>query len=1554
MILSYIRKGKKTISGFFIVLLLSNTLAATKALALTSGPSQPEVQAFEPASTTDMVDLFTGDFTYNIPLFELPGPNGGYPFNLAYHAGITTDQEASWVGLGWSLNPGAITRQMRGLPDEFDGDKVISTKTMKPNKTAGIGAGVGGELFGGDKLQGSVGLSVFHNNYRGVGYSIDGQLGFPLASRGPMTADLGLGFSLSPQEGMRLSPSLGLAVHDKVNNRTVRADVGVGYHSTHGLTDMSYGMSMSKLTGEVYRDKNKEIRRIGSKVPISFSSRLSLFNPGYTPQITMPTIGTNVSLKFSGGAAWWAAYGKLYVSGFFNTEKLKYNGVPREIPAYGYMNYQNADEKSMLDFNREKDGMIRKEVPNLPLPIATNDIYSVTGQGVSGMYRPIRNDVGTLYDPVSESVSNTVSAGIDAGPAASHVGVNLGLFHSKSESGKWSFNNSPYFEGEEENEASEPWYFKVHGEHSSIPYSDYSNIGGDEPVAINLSNTESATLNLSNANKERKPRAQNIQSFTNKQVRNGSSSVLPLLKIGLDRSSTDAYPDHHIAGFITTKDDGMRYVYALPAYNRTQEEMVYQVSKKADWEEVKTSEGFSLDNDKFSSKTVMPSFAHSHLLTGVVGPDYVDVTGNGITQDDLGYWVKFSYDQTTSGSLYEWRTPYSGANYHAGYESDNDDDRGSFLTGTKEIWYLRQAETKTHIVEFHVSNRSDSRSVGSENDISKRLVKIELSAKTENPEENKFISSVHFSHDYSICPGTENSEGNQGKLTLNRLYFKYGQSSRELGAYNFYYQSKNTPYSFKAHDRWGYYKDPNTNWKKDFPYVDQAEAPSYVATWSLNKIDLPSGGSIEVDYESDDYAYVQHKRAMQMMPIISENLKTSGGKIEFKLEKPYEGEASQSEAFIKDEYLDFELDQLYFKARVRLTETANDIVSGYMKVDDSKPMGVSENGQNGYFHVKSMESNYHPISQLAWQHMRVNQPQLVNTLGLSDPNGSVGFFKQLAGAIGGIKDLFTEFNSRADNRGWASSLDAAHSWVRLTSPDKIKYGGGLRVKRILIREGINTEREDVYGHVYNYRMEEGDKEISSGVAAYEPIIGGEENPLRIARNYTQAIKLQSDNNLYFEYPINESHYPGPHVGYRKVTVMSLAAAAKIKDVDGNFVYDPEDNFPDDAGYGSSGKTEYEFYTAYDFPVIGKETPIQKKTKKEISINPLLGVNSIQALTATQGYSILTNDMHGKPKKISYFGQSSYSGGFMAEPYAYTLYEYQHKKIGYDNQLVSVLDNEFKKDSKNPYLVQRVKAGEAVSSNDKYLMGTEYEMIADGRFFNSASFEGGVSVNVDIAYALFFPIVIPTGWPNISEDKSELKTAVTNKVIFHSGILAKTTTFQDGAEVATAYTKWDKLTGRAMLSEITEKFANKRVFTYQVPAYSTYEGMGPAFQNAGLVFSATAVVPVEGKPHEFEMNVQNRVAAKLYPGDEFIFHQLDDDKEVTGKGTAIYLGNASGQHRFFSADSFSGRLTGIVARSGRRNILTADASGFSALKDPSKNSGLGVENYEGQLIVPNND
>ncbi|MBD0258724.1 MAG: hypothetical protein ICV83_23655, partial [Cytophagales bacterium] len=99
---------------------LLQCVAPQAAYALTSGPASPEFSSFEPVATTDMVNLFSGDFNYNLPVLEIPGPDGGgYALSLSYHSGTTSEEEASWVGYGWTLNPGAVNRNTRGFPDDY-------------------------------------------------------------------------------------------------------------------------------------------------------------------------------------------------------------------------------------------------------------------------------------------------------------------------------------------------------------------------------------------------------------------------------------------------------------------------------------------------------------------------------------------------------------------------------------------------------------------------------------------------------------------------------------------------------------------------------------------------------------------------------------------------------------------------------------------------------------------------------------------------------------------------------------------------------------------------------------------------------------------------------------------------------------------------------------------------------------------------------------------------------------------------------------------------------------------------------------------------------------------------------------------------------------------------------------------------------------------------------------------------------------------------------------------------------------------------------------------
>src|SRR3954471_4526079 len=148
------------------LIMLAEIVCPSVSFALTSGPAQPEFSSFEPVATTNMVNEFTGDMTYNIPILNLPGANGGgYAMSLSYHSGTSPEEEASWVGYGWTLNPGAINRQKRGFADDHFNKQVTEHNKMPMNWTVSAGASAGNlELFSVD-VPLSVNAELRYNNY---------------------------------------------------------------------------------------------------------------------------------------------------------------------------------------------------------------------------------------------------------------------------------------------------------------------------------------------------------------------------------------------------------------------------------------------------------------------------------------------------------------------------------------------------------------------------------------------------------------------------------------------------------------------------------------------------------------------------------------------------------------------------------------------------------------------------------------------------------------------------------------------------------------------------------------------------------------------------------------------------------------------------------------------------------------------------------------------------------------------------------------------------------------------------------------------------------------------------------------------------------------------------------------------------------------------------------------------------------------------------------------------------------------------------------------------
>ena len=96
----------------------------------------PEAASFNAPPGPD-VDLFGGGMQLGIPLLVVPGRNNfNYPVALNYQAGIKVEQEASWVGLGWSFSPGSVQREMNGVPDDYKPGFGLFDFRYKPNIAA--------------------------------------------------------------------------------------------------------------------------------------------------------------------------------------------------------------------------------------------------------------------------------------------------------------------------------------------------------------------------------------------------------------------------------------------------------------------------------------------------------------------------------------------------------------------------------------------------------------------------------------------------------------------------------------------------------------------------------------------------------------------------------------------------------------------------------------------------------------------------------------------------------------------------------------------------------------------------------------------------------------------------------------------------------------------------------------------------------------------------------------------------------------------------------------------------------------------------------------------------------------------------------------------------------------------------------------------------------------------------------------------------------------------------------------------------------------------------
>ena len=85
---------------------------AQEVTVLNEYKTQPEAWSFTGPEEVG-VDA-QGDLGLAVPVMTVPGRGIGFPVTFSYRSSIQAGQRASWVGMGWSFNPGTISREPAG------------------------------------------------------------------------------------------------------------------------------------------------------------------------------------------------------------------------------------------------------------------------------------------------------------------------------------------------------------------------------------------------------------------------------------------------------------------------------------------------------------------------------------------------------------------------------------------------------------------------------------------------------------------------------------------------------------------------------------------------------------------------------------------------------------------------------------------------------------------------------------------------------------------------------------------------------------------------------------------------------------------------------------------------------------------------------------------------------------------------------------------------------------------------------------------------------------------------------------------------------------------------------------------------------------------------------------------------------------------------------------------------------------------------------------------------------------------------------------------------
>lgn len=643
----------KVMSVFLTLAFMPSILPINLLYASNNGPTAPEAASFEPVDAADMVNLATGDLSYVLPLLNVPSPEGGYPLALSYHAGIALDQEASWVGLGWNVNPGAINRSVVGVPDDwknglkskisFDAGGTTTIENLN------MGLGVSDDL--------SVGLNSTWITNKTVG--------------GERSVDFALSASVSQNFRDKKGGSM---LNTSASIGSDGFSIGVGRRGTN--ISLNHNQSGTGISFQTQKGNVSVKGNVSNSDQTSTSNSLSNIRVGDVFNINL-----NIGLFKAGYSRAKFKYWHFDEKDYLATGSLysgSFDDVSSNDPLYFFNEF---DATESLVSTIESDVSFSKNNPSY----LSYDSYNANAQGFNGSISPKLLELGRLHTSLNRLNDKALFSMVNG--VEREVGLIDGYKYEVPNANHGTLIRPSLFTKTLEDQNTRP-YFYIDNEYSSyhktsiVGRSDFlTNQNEVDYLALmqNVSYSSNTNSDGFSANEQRLKKSSYIETYTNGELLQNGNLIFQVT--GLDRNTM---PPDGIGAFNVTASDGKTYHYSIPVYQKEKSRVVTKSDKDV--------------NLEYMEEQDLEHYATHWLLTAITGPDFIDDGDNIVGDNDLGYWVRFDYGKWSDG--YAWRMPSSGYNYT--------DSAKSYTWGVKDIYYLNSVVTRTHTALFVKKIREDN------------------------------------------------------------------------------------------------------------------------------------------------------------------------------------------------------------------------------------------------------------------------------------------------------------------------------------------------------------------------------------------------------------------------------------------------------------------------------------------------------------------------------------------------------------------------------------------------------------------------------------------------------------------------------------------------------------------------------------------------------------------------------------------------------------------------------------------------------------------------------